>query len=50
MFTFLQVEFHDNSTAIVINTTILHDENTMLMVGVHILGAFYFKSKQIVKK
>ncbi len=42
MFTFLQIEFHDNSTGTVINTIILHDENTLLMVGIHILGELYF--------
>ncbi len=32
----------NNSTGTVINTTISHDDNTLLMIGVHILGEFYF--------
>ncbi len=42
MFTFSQVEFEDNSTGIVINTTILHDENIQLIQSFHILGEFDF--------
>ncbi len=32
---------YDNFTGTVINITTLHDENTLLMLGVHILGEFY---------
>ncbi len=42
MFTFLRVEFQDDSTGTLINTAILHDENTRLMLGVQVLGEFYF--------
>ncbi len=42
MFTFLGVEFQDYSIGTVINTTIWHYGNTLLMIGVHILGEFYF--------
>ncbi len=42
IFTFLRVALQDNSTGIVINITILHDENTLLMLGVHILGEVHF--------
>ncbi len=38
MFTFLQVKIHDNSTVIVMNTTMLQDGNTLLMQGFYILG------------